>query len=73
MRRFAIPLAPVLIAAILGPLAETELRRALAVSQGDLAILVSSPITVSLYTVMLVAIVISFIQHRKHRREKERV
>ncbi|MBX0300310.1 tripartite tricarboxylate transporter permease [Cryobacterium sp. 1639] len=68
MRRFAIPLAPVLIAAILGPLAETELRRALAVSEGDLAILVSSPITASLYSVMAVAIVISAVQHVRHRR-----
>jgi putative tricarboxylic transport membrane protein len=68
MRRFAIPLAPVLIAAILGPLAETELRRALAVSEGDLGILVSSPITVSLYVVMAVAIVVSAVQHLRHRR-----
>ncbi|RZI89111.1 MAG: tripartite tricarboxylate transporter permease, partial [Microbacterium sp.] len=32
MRRFRVPLAPVMIAVVLGPLAETELRRALAVS-----------------------------------------
>ncbi|KGJ71809.1 tripartite tricarboxylate transporter TctA [Cryobacterium roopkundense] len=69
MRRFAIPLAPVLIAAILGPLAETELRRALAVSEGDMAILVGSPITVSLYSVMAVAILISVVQHVRHRRQ----
>jgi putative tricarboxylic transport membrane protein len=68
MRRFAIPLAPVLIAAILGPLAETELRRALAVSEGDLGILVSSPITISLYIVMIVAIIVSAVQHLRHRR-----
>ncbi len=70
MRRFAIPLAPVLIAAILGPLAETELRRALAVSQGDLGILVSSPITISLYSVMAVAVAITLVQHLRHRRRK---
>ena len=34
MRRYNIPLAPVLIAMILGPMAETELRRPLAVSEG---------------------------------------
>ena len=69
MRRFAIPLAPVLIAAILGPLAETELRRALAVSEGDLGILVGSPITVGLYAVMAVAIAVSIVQHLRHRRK----
>ena len=45
MRRYEFPLAPVLIAVILGPLAETELRRALTVSEGDLSILVGSPVT----------------------------
>ena len=35
LRRFGLPLAPVLIAVILGPLAETSLRRTLAISEGD--------------------------------------
>lgn len=67
MRRYSIPLAPVLIAAILGPLAETQLRRALAVSEGDPSILVGSNITVVLYTVMGLAIAVSLVQHLRHR------
>jgi putative tricarboxylic transport membrane protein len=67
MRRYNIPLAPVLIAVILGPMAETELRRALAVSEGDLGILVDSPITVTLYTVLAAALVLSAVQHLRHR------
>ncbi|GHC30958.1 tripartite tricarboxylate transporter permease [Aidingimonas halophila] len=42
---FAIPAAPFLIAFILGPMLEENLRRALAISRGDPSILVSSPIT----------------------------
>jgi putative tricarboxylic transport membrane protein len=68
MRRYSIPLAPVLIAVILGPMAETELRRALAVSEGDLGILVGSPITITLYAVLAGALVISGLQHLRHRR-----
>ncbi|WP_341394215.1 tripartite tricarboxylate transporter permease [Arthrobacter sp. G119Y2] len=68
MRRYSIPLAPVLIAVILGPMAETELRRALAVSEGDLGILVGSPITITLYAVLAGALVISALQHLRHRR-----
>ncbi len=68
MRRFNIPLAPVLIAVILGPMAETELRRALAVSEGDLGILVGSPITVTLYLVLAAALLVSAFQHLRHRR-----
>lgn len=68
MRYYAIPLAPVLIAAILGPLAETQLRRALAVSEGDAAELVSSPLTVVLYALLAVVVVFSVVQHVRHRR-----
>jgi putative tricarboxylic transport membrane protein len=69
MRRYNIPVAPVLIAVVLGPLAETELRRALAVSEGNLKILVDSPITISLYAVLAAGLIISAIQHIRHRRD----
>ncbi len=68
MRHFSIPLAPVLIAAILGPLAETELRRALAVSEGDPGILISSPLTITLYLMLAVIVAFSAIQHVRHTR-----
>ncbi|MGO3885534.1 MAG: tripartite tricarboxylate transporter permease, partial [Mycetocola sp.] len=70
MRVYSIPLAPVLIAAILGPLAETTLRQALAVSEGDPSILVSSPITVVLYVIMALAIVFTIVQQIRRRRDR---
>ena len=45
MRRFDIPVAPVLVGMILGPLAEQQFRRALAISQGDLTIFFTQPIS----------------------------
>jgi putative tricarboxylic transport membrane protein len=42
MRRFGWPVAPAVIGLILGPVAETNLRRALAISGGDLTVLVDS-------------------------------
>jgi putative tricarboxylic transport membrane protein len=42
MRSFSFPVVPVIIGMILGPMAETHLRRSLAVSQGDLSGLVST-------------------------------
>ncbi len=68
MRHFSIPLAPVLIAAILGPMAETQLRRALAVSEGDPTILWASPLTVTLYVVLTAVVALSGVQHLRHRR-----
>ncbi|KIQ19341.1 tripartite tricarboxylate transporter TctA [Rhodococcus sp. Leaf7] len=67
LRRFGIPLAPVLIAVILGPLAEDSLRRALAVSEGDVSILVGSGITVVLYTLMVIAVVFSIVTKVRSR------
>ena len=71
MRRYGVPLAPVLIAVILGPLAETELRRALAVSEGDVSILVSSPITITLYVLLLGAVVLSAVNRVRTRRSRD--
>ena len=42
MRRYGWPVAPAVIGLILGPIAETNLRRALAISGGDLGVLVDS-------------------------------
>lgn len=70
MRRYQFPLAPVLIAVVLGPLAETELRRALTVAEGDASILVSSPVTIILYSVLVLALAVSGLQHLRHRRLK---
>ena len=53
MRRYGFPLAPVMIGVVLGPLAETSLRNAMMSSGGDASILVASPITWTLYGVLV--------------------
>ncbi|MCP2254297.1 putative tricarboxylic transport membrane protein [Prauserella aidingensis] len=57
LRRHGFPIAPVLIGVILGPLAETELRRAMAISQGDVGVLFASPIALVLYGLLVVALI----------------
>ena len=68
MRRYDIPLAPVLIAVILGPLAEESLRRALAVSERDPSILVGSAITIVLYALLIIAVVFSIVSKVRARK-----
>ncbi|QIP73520.1 tripartite tricarboxylate transporter permease [Streptomyces sp. VN1] len=68
MRRYGLPVAPVLIAVILGPLAETEFRRAMAVSEGDPTVLVSSPITIVLYLVLVLGVIGLLVQRARARR-----
>ena len=44
MRKFDYPAAPVVLALVLGPQMETNFRRALTISQGDLGVFVAHPI-----------------------------
>jgi putative tricarboxylic transport membrane protein len=51
MRRWGFPVAPAVIGLILGPLAETQLRRALSISQGDYSVFFSSPISATVLAI----------------------
>src|SRR5690606_38490598 len=57
MRWFDIPVAPAVIGLILGPMAEQQLRRALAISQGDYTIFFTRPISATLLALALVTLV----------------
>jgi putative tricarboxylic transport membrane protein len=48
MRRRSIPVAPAIIGLILGPMAEQQLRRALAIAEGSPAVFVTRPISATL-------------------------
>ncbi|GGP00701.1 tripartite tricarboxylate transporter permease [Nonomuraea glycinis] len=56
MRRFGLPVAPAVIGMILGPMAEIQLRRALAIGAGDVGVLVRSPIAVVLLVLSALAL-----------------
>jgi putative tricarboxylic transport membrane protein len=61
MRRFDYPIAPVVVGLILGPVAESQLRRALQISLGDPWALVQSPIAATLFAITAVALVAPFV------------
>ncbi|BCH20241.1 tripartite tricarboxylate transporter permease [Mesorhizobium sp. L-8-3] len=58
LRRFGYPIAPVVVGLILGPLAEQQLRRALAISQGDPSVLFHSWIAIVLWILALTAVLL---------------
>jgi putative tricarboxylic transport membrane protein len=60
MRRFDFPIAPVVVGLILGPVAESQLRRALAISLGDPLVLVQSPLSATLLAIAFIALVAPF-------------
>ena len=57
MRRVDIPVAPAIIGMILGPMAEQQFRRALAISQGDPSVFFTRPIAAVLLGLALLALV----------------
>ena len=61
MRRWDLPVAPAVIGLILGPLAETQARRALAISQGDATVFITHPISASILGLSLVLLLIPLI------------
>ncbi len=56
LRRYGYPIAPVVVGLILGPLAEQQLRRALAISVGDPMVLFQSPIALTLLSLSALAL-----------------
>jgi putative tricarboxylic transport membrane protein len=67
MRVFNYPIAPVVVGLILGPMAEQQLRRALAIAQGDWTTLVQSPIAAGLLVLAAVALIVPMILRARGR------
>jgi putative tricarboxylic transport membrane protein len=70
-RVYDFPVAPALIGLILGPQAEIQLRRALAVSQGDWSVLVGTPISASLLAIAALVLTVPPLLAWRRRRAEE--
>ena len=69
MRRWDIPVGPAVIGLILGPLAETQFRRALSISQGDATVFFTQPISASFLAVTAALVIVPWVV-RKWRSRK---
>lgn len=56
MRRYDVPVAPTVIGLILGPLAEQQFRRAMAISQGDMTVFLTRPLSATLLAVAVAVV-----------------
>jgi putative tricarboxylic transport membrane protein len=57
MRQFDIPVAPAIVGLILGPLAEQQFRRALAIAAGDTAVFLMRPLSAALLAIAAIILV----------------
>lgn len=58
LKRLDVPLAPAALTLVLGPLLEDNFRRALSIHHGDFSGLVSSPLSIGAYAVIVITLVI---------------
>lgn len=58
LRKLGVPMAPLILGFVLGPLMEQNLRRALSISNGDVHILVGSPISIGLWTAAALTLIV---------------
>jgi len=68
LRKLDIPLAPVILGLVLGPLVEKNLRRALALSGGEWGVLFSSPLAIGLWVVAAASLLLPIVMARLARR-----
>jgi len=68
MRRFDIPVAPAVIGLILGPIAETQFRRALSISQGDPMVFLTQPISATFLAITVLLVILPLAVRRARRR-----
>ena len=68
MRRYDFPVGPMILGVILGPMMETQFRRALQVTQGDLSIFVTRPISLVILLLAAAALLGPYVPRLMGRR-----
>ena len=67
VRRFGIPILPLILGVIIGPLMETRMREALDVSDGAISGLFNEPLAIVIYVLIVLALVVPPILERRGR------
>lgn len=73
MKRAGIPASPIILGLILGPMMESNLRRALVMSQGDLSIFYTRPITLVLIILAFITLFSPIVTNKLKKNRKEKI
>jgi putative tricarboxylic transport membrane protein len=68
MRVLDVPIAPAVVGLILGPLAEQQFRRALAISQGDPSVFFTHPLSLALLAIAVLLVLVPVFLRRRARK-----
>jgi putative tricarboxylic transport membrane protein len=68
MQKIDIPMGPIVLALILGPMAESNFRRAVLMSRGSFSIFLTRPISLVLIVLSLISLVGAFLRQNKNKK-----
>ncbi|WP_284615117.1 tripartite tricarboxylate transporter permease [Aquabacterium humicola] len=68
MRRYDFPAAPVIVGMILGPMAEAQLRNAMAIGEGRWSVFVQRPVSLALLVIVIAVLVAPRVAAARRRR-----
>lgn len=71
LTKLEIPMFPIVLAFILGPMAEKNFRRALMLSNGDYGVFFSRPLTVVLFAVAIISLLLPIVQSKLAHRKQQ--
>jgi len=72
LEKIQVPVIPIVLAFVMGPIVESNLNRAMVIHGGDLSFMLTRPITMGLLLVAFVTVVLAFRRSRKTRRSGSR-
>jgi putative tricarboxylic transport membrane protein len=70
LRKFGVPMAPLVLGVVLGNMMEQNLRRALSMTDGNVSVLFASPVAITLWTAAIAVVVVPQILRRVRRARK---
>ncbi|MBB1598008.1 tripartite tricarboxylate transporter permease [Achromobacter sp. UMC46] len=70
LRKFGVPMAPLVLGVVLGNMMEQNLRRALSMTDGDVRVLFASPVSISMWVGAIAVVVVPQLMRRMRRARK---
>ena len=70
LRKFGVPMAPLVLGVVLGNMMEQNLRRALSMTDGNVSVLFASPVAITLWTAAIAVVVVPQVLRRVRRARK---
>ncbi|MFY2021342.1 tripartite tricarboxylate transporter permease [Achromobacter dolens] len=70
LRKFGVPMVPLVLGVVLGNMMEQNLRRALSMTDGNVSVLFASPVAITLWTAAIAVVVVPQILRRVRRARK---